>query len=128
MILWPCQTSPLILSIRRIFNRTFFQIPQTRFTRQCNMTAGQFPCLVKGCYTAEDICNGRPDCEDGFDESNCYDFAEWQQEQTLKFRLSRYELVKPEHFNAIFIQSILTLVNLILSNCFQVQSIQRLLR
>jgi hypothetical protein len=67
----------------------FLQIPQTRFTRQCNMTAGQFPCLVKGCYTQEDICNGRPDCEDGFDESNCYDFAEWQQEQTLKFRLSR---------------------------------------
>ena len=68
-----------------------FQIPQTRFTRQCNITAGQFPCLVKGCYTQADICNGRPDCEDGFDESNCYDFAEWQQEQTLKFRLSRYE-------------------------------------
>ena len=67
-----------------------FQIPQTRFTRQCNITAGQYPCLVKGCYTQADICNGRPDCEDGFDESNCYDFAEWQQEQTLKFRLSRY--------------------------------------
>ena len=38
-----------------------FQIPQTRFTRQCNITAGQYPCLVKGCYTQADICNGRPD-------------------------------------------------------------------
>ncbi len=68
----------------------FLEIPQTRFTRQCNITAGQFPCLVKGCYTEEDICNGRPDCEDGFDESNCGDTATWQQEQTLRFRLSRF--------------------------------------
>ena len=66
------------------------EIPQTRFTRQCNITAGQYPCLVKGCYTDEDICNGKRDCEDGFDESNCGDPAIWQQEQTLRFRLSRF--------------------------------------
>ena len=49
------------------------EIPQTIYTRQCNLTAGQFPCLVKGCYFEEQICNGRNDCEDGFDESNCGD-------------------------------------------------------
>lgn len=68
----------------------FLEIPQTRFTRQCNITAGQLPCLVKGCYTPEEICNGRPDCEDGFDESNCGQVSVWQQEQTLRFRLSRF--------------------------------------
>ena len=38
------------------------------------------------------ICNGIPDCDDGFDESNCggADAAEIQQQQTLRFRLSRF--------------------------------------
>ena len=49
----------------------FLEVPQTRFTRQCNMTAGQFPCLVKGCYVEEQICDGIRDCDDGFDESEC---------------------------------------------------------
>ena len=57
----------------------YLEIPQTQYTRQCNVTAGQYPCLVKGCYTDQDICNGRNDCEDGFDESDCGDSATWQQ-------------------------------------------------
>ena len=43
----------------------FLEVPQTRFTRQCDRDKGEFPCLVKGCYKADQICNGRPDCEDG---------------------------------------------------------------
>ncbi len=35
------------------------------------MTAGQVPCLVKGCYVEEQICDGIRDCDDGFDESEC---------------------------------------------------------
>ena len=57
----------------------FLEIPQTQYTRQCNITAGQYPCLVKGCYTENEICNGHKDCEDGFDESDCGDSATWQQ-------------------------------------------------
>ena len=68
----------------------FLEIPQTRFTRQCNKAAGQFPCLLKGCYTEEDICNGKKDCKDGLDESNCEDTLMWLKDQTLKFRLSRF--------------------------------------
>ncbi|TRY74425.1 hypothetical protein TCAL_00656 [Tigriopus californicus] len=68
----------------------YLEVPQTRFTRQCNVTAGQYPCLIKGCYIEEEICDGQPNCEDGFDESNCGDSSEWQQEQTLRFRLSRF--------------------------------------
>ena len=33
----------------------YLYIPQTRFTRQCNITAGQFPCLIKGCFTEEEV-------------------------------------------------------------------------
>ena len=43
-----------------------------------------------GCYKAEDICNGRKECDDGFDESDCGDPSVTQQDQTLRFRLSRY--------------------------------------
>jgi len=68
----------------------FLEIPQTRFTRQCNITAGQFPCLVKGCYVESDICDGIFQCDDGFDESNCGDPSQLQQDQTLRFRLSRF--------------------------------------
>ena len=68
----------------------FLEVPQTRFTRQCNILTGSFPCLVSGCYTAEDICNGRNDCDDGFDESDCGDPSILQQDQTLRFRLSRF--------------------------------------
>ena len=33
----------------------FLTIPQTEFTRQCNITAGQFPCLIKGCFTEMEV-------------------------------------------------------------------------
>ena len=32
-------------------------------SRQCNITAGQFPCLKKGCFEEHQICDGRNDCE-----------------------------------------------------------------
>ena len=44
-----------------------------------------------GCYKKEEICNGRKECDDGFDESDCGDPSVIQQDQTLRFRLSRYE-------------------------------------
>lgn len=67
----------------------FLEVPQTHFTRQCDPRQGQYPCLVKGCFTKNDICNGKRDCDDGFDESECGDQAEVQRDQTLRFRLSR---------------------------------------
>ena len=67
----------------------FVFIPQTPLTRQCNVTAELYPCLHKGCYTKDQICNGQWDCEDGLDESDCSDeFAE-QQQAMSRFRFSR---------------------------------------
>ena len=68
----------------------FLEIPQTVLTRQCNKTAGQFPCLVTGCYTQEDICDGKDDCIDGVDESYCGDPSKLQQELTYRYRMSRF--------------------------------------
>ena len=68
----------------------FVYVLRHPYTRQCNVSAGQYPCLHKGCYTEEEICNGRKDCDDGFDESDCGDPAIEEQEATLRFRLSRY--------------------------------------
>ena len=67
----------------------FVIIPQTPLTRQCNETAGFFPCLHKGCFTKEQICNGYKDCEDGSDEADCNDDLMTQQEATQRFRFSR---------------------------------------
>ena len=47
--------------------------------------------LILGCYKKEEICNGRNECDDGFDESDCGDPSVTQQDQTLRFRLSRYD-------------------------------------
>jgi len=68
----------------------FVTIPQTPLTRQCNITAGLFPCLKKGCYEEHQICDGQMDCEDGYDESDCGDPFTAAQEATLRFRLSRF--------------------------------------
>jgi hypothetical protein len=67
----------------------FVFIPQSPLTRQCNKTAGYFPCLRQGCYTQEEICNGKNECIDGLDEADCGDALASQQEATLRFRLSR---------------------------------------
>ena len=56
----------------------FLEIPQTWETKLCQ-SQGEYPCLVTGCYKQEDICNGRKDCLDGFDESDCGDSTTWQQ-------------------------------------------------
>ena len=67
----------------------FVLVPQSPLTRQCNITGGLLPCLHKGCYTEDQICNGQRDCEDGLDESDCGDELAVQQESTQRFRLSR---------------------------------------
>ena len=61
------------------------EVSQTLLTRQCNRTENQYPCLVKGCYSAEDICDGKNDCDDGFDESDCVDETRVQQERTYRY-------------------------------------------
>ena len=68
----------------------FVFVPQTPLTRQCNATAGLFPCLHKNCYTEDQICDGTRDCDDGLDESDCGDPATEAQQATLRFRLSRF--------------------------------------
>ncbi len=68
----------------------YLDIPQTRLTRHCDPKEDQYPCLVNGCYKKDDICDGKRDCEDGFDESECDDPSQKQQDQTLSFRLSRF--------------------------------------
>ena len=60
------------------------EVSQTLLTRQCNRTEDQYPCLVKGCYSSADICDGKNDCDDGYDESDCVDETQVQQEQTYR--------------------------------------------
>ena len=36
------------------------------------------------------MCDGRQDCDDGYDESQCVDREEVQQEQVYRYRMSRY--------------------------------------
>ena len=67
----------------------FVFVPQTPFTRQCNISAGLFPCLHKDCFTEEQRCNGIRDCNDGLDEANCRDEFTEKQAATQRFRLSR---------------------------------------
>ena len=87
----------------------YLEIPQTQYTRQCNVTAGQYPCLVKGCYTDQDICNGRNDCEDGFDESDCGDSATWQQ---VKRVISGNVLLWPPFFLILYIACLIQCLQL----------------
>ena len=68
----------------------FVEIPQTVLTRQCNRTANQLPCLVKGCYTKEEICDGTRNCDDGWDESGCSNAEADNQELTYRYRMSRF--------------------------------------
>ena len=68
----------------------YLDVPQTLLTRQCNITGGFFPCMVKGCYTKEQLCNGRLDCDDGYDESDCGDVSRIEQELTFRYRMSRF--------------------------------------
>ncbi|XP_023346769.1 CD109 antigen [Eurytemora carolleeae] len=64
-------------------------IPQTPLTRYCANTTGLNPCMLTGCFTEEQRCNGIADCEDGYDESNCGDHSRIKQELTYRYRLSR---------------------------------------
>ena len=68
----------------------FLEVPQTLLTRQCNKTANQLPCLVKGCYAREEVCDGVRDCDDGWDESDCGDPEVLSQELTYRYRMSRF--------------------------------------
>ncbi|XP_023330083.1 CD109 antigen [Eurytemora carolleeae] len=68
----------------------FVSIPQTPLTRHCSNTTGLNPCMLTGCFTEDQRCNGVQDCEDGYDESNCGDHSRIKQELNFRYRLSRF--------------------------------------
>jgi CD109 antigen len=45
--------------------------------------------MIKGCYTKEQLCNGRMDCDDGYDESDCGDASRIEHELIFRYRMSR---------------------------------------
>ena len=49
----------------------FSDIPLPRRPGFCNLTLGYAECVTGGCYHLDTKCNGRADCQDGSDESNC---------------------------------------------------------
>jgi len=69
----------------------FVDIPLTNEIKQCASYQGLYPCLIKGCYTKKQICDGHRDCVDGLDESSCDDEVTKLQESLLKYRLSRWD-------------------------------------
>ena len=69
----------------------FAEVPVIPSVKSCDKDKNQFPCLLNGCYTKKQICDGHNDCDDGFDESNCSDEAIELKESVQKYRLSRWD-------------------------------------
>ena len=49
--------------------------------RECDAARGEVACLSAGCVRREALCDGKRDCEDGFDESGCGDADQRAMEQ-----------------------------------------------
>ncbi|KAF4531995.1 hypothetical protein B566_EDAN006540 [Ephemera danica] len=66
----------------------------------CNATLGWLPCMSGqgsrsgGCYRKTAKCDGRRDCEDGTDESNCPMLQAIAVEELRKFRSTRFSLTQ----------------------------------
>jgi hypothetical protein len=69
----------------------FVDVPAISSVQHCSTERGMYPCLLKGCYTKKQVCDGYMDCDDGLDESNCRDEASELKESILKYRLSRWD-------------------------------------
>lgn len=68
----------------------FVAIPRTPQTRQCDESKGYFPCMITGCFEADQKCDGNEDCTDGYDEFNCGDKSVIDQELVKRYRFSRF--------------------------------------
>ena len=72
---------------RRIFESIPFEefcleIELTTACRECDAGGrGEVACLSAGCVRREALCDGKRDCEDGFDESECADAEQRAMEQ-----------------------------------------------
>jgi hypothetical protein len=72
---------------------TFSNVLRPTFSpsaRECNATLGEVPCLEAGCVLRSQLCDGKADCEDGYDESGCKDNDEETTRQLQQYKLSRY--------------------------------------
>ena len=58
--------------------------------RECDAARGEVACLSAGCVRREALCDGKRDCEDGFDESSCGDADQRAMEQ-LQVSVQRTE-------------------------------------
>ena len=80
------------LMLQNLFVLTdYVDIPKMYRAEECNSTEGFYSCIVEGCYTEYQICDGLRDCEDGSDETNCHDEILELQGSSQKFKLSRWD-------------------------------------
>ena len=67
-----------------------YALSESGEAKKCNEDNGDYPCLISGCYSSPQRCDGIRDCtEDGIDESGCFDSADLILDQRKKFRFSR---------------------------------------
>ena len=60
----------------------------TTACRECDAGRGEVACLSAGCVRREALCDGKRDCEDGFDESGCGDAERRTMEQLQVRRMA----------------------------------------
>ena len=75
-----------------LFFSNTYTLSESEESKKCtlkNETTWEIPCLVEGCFLNTQRCDGRIDCKDGIDESNCADEAEMVLNQRIRFRNSR---------------------------------------